>query len=280
MPPLAATDAQRLAALAGQGAALDPFEAALALAAPRHPGRSLDPLRREMQKLAAAAAARHETLRAGGAADDAGTRLAALKYALCEEGSFKAALCGPAPKPDAGDVICALDSRLAAPPLLALLHIAAAARCGWDAAALAFPGGGLVRVEAAGERLIVDAADPQRLLGAGELRAALKDRLGEAAELSASYYAPLSPLDTALAAHNYVKARLVEMEDYDAALDAVAAMRVLAPEDHRLLFDEGVLAARLGQLDRARESLAAYIGHPQTARADRIMAEDFLAALV
>jgi regulator of sirC expression with transglutaminase-like and TPR domain len=110
-----------------------------------------------------------------------------------------------------------------------------------------------------GGRLIFDPAVQCEILQAPQLRQRAKKYVGPQAELSATYYEPLSGPATLVRLQNIVKLRQIEIEDYQAALDTVRAMRRIDPGEYRLLLDEGVLCDRTGRRNEAEEALEDYL---------------------
>ena len=58
---------------------------------------------------------------------------------------------------------------------------------------------------------------------------------------------------------HHLKKRLIESEEYAQAVIVVEAMEALAPDEHRTLFDKGILYAKLGQQGQAKTALERYI---------------------
>ena len=87
----------------------------------------------------------------------------------------------------------------------------------------------------------------------------IKDKIGPEAELSSSYYEAATNRDILIRLQNTIKTRQIELEDYEAALKTVLAMRALDPGEYRLLLDEGVLSARTNRPQEASIALEDYI---------------------
>ena len=94
--------------------------------------------------------------------------------------------------------------------------------------------------------MILDPFQGCKILDAPDLRQILKNIAGPQAELSSSYYDVVSRRDILIRLQNNIKLRQIEAEDFDAALRTIAIMRVIKPDEYRLLLDEGVLRARIG----------------------------------
>lgn len=243
---------------------VDIGRAALALSAPRLKASSYGKYLHHLDKVAVEVRARYEALVEAGSADDCGVRLAALKHVLCDvhayTGDFEEG------NPDNASLIRAIDRAKGAPICLAILYIHAARVMGWDVAGLDVPGLFVCRIEHGGQRIVFDPSDHCRVLEAPDLRAIVKSRLGRGAELSASYFVPIGNRDWLVRMQNIVKLRLIEGGDYVGALECVERMRVLCPDEFRLLLDAGVLYAKTHKTDAAIEALEGYIVRAGDAR--------------
>lgn len=241
---------------------------ALALAAAHHEGISVDRYFNHVSKMASEAGARYIALLNAGAKDDAGVRLAALKYVLGEQEQYTGDTEHYNDLQNA-DLMRVIDRRKGMPIALCLLYIHVGRENGWEVDGLNFPGHFLCRMQFGAERIIFDPFDGCKMMEAPDLRALLKKSQGEKAELSADYYSPCSNREILLRLQNNVKLRLIEAEDYQAALENVELMRLFAPDDYRLLFDAGVLYARTGKPEMARDVLETYVGRVPDGRNKR-----------
>ncbi len=238
--------------------AIDLAEAALALSAHHHPGKLLGQYEHHLQKLGQDVAARFEDLIAKGADDTAETRLAALKHILHDKESYL----GDNQNYDDldnADLMRVIDRRKGLPIAIALLYIHAGRAQGWAIDGLNFPGHVLVRLEYQGHRLIFDPFNGCQLMQAPDLRALLKNTMGPHAELSVSYYETASNRELLMRLQNNIKLRQIDAEDYEGALQTVEAMRLIAPEEKRLLFDAGILNAKTGRPKAAIAVLEEYL---------------------
>lgn len=251
--------------------AIDIGETALALGLCFLPGLRAERYRHHLSRLQDQtredAAAR---LRAGDE-DTPALRARCLRKILHEAHGY--AVAGAA-DPDGANLPRAIDTRRASPALLAALYIVLAQGAGWAAEALSFPDHVLVRLDHAGQRVILDPALEGREMDAHGLRDLLKSIAGAEAELNHAYYAPLS--DRALLARlqNGLKARYAAVEDYARALQAVETIGLIAPAEARPLFDKGVLYVKMGQGAAAVDPLEAYVraaDDPQAAQDARAL---------
>lgn len=256
---------------------IDVAFAALALAAHANPDKPAEQYTNHLLKLARDVADRHAGLLAGGAEDDAGTQLAALKHILHDQEAYL----GDSEQYDNLDnanLMRVIDRRKGLPIAIALLYIHAGRAQGWRVDGLNFPGHVLVRIERSGQRLIFDPFHGCLVMQAPELRALLKATMGPQAELSVSYYDIAANRDMLLRLQNNIKLRQIDAEDYEGALATVEAMRLIAPAEYKLLFDAGILSARIGRPGAAITLLEEYARNPLSPR-ERQDAEALLAEL-
>ncbi len=169
---------------------------------------------------------------------------------------------------DDANLFRVIDRRRGLPVALAILYVGVGRALGWSIAGIAFPGHVLVQIEHAGERRILDPVENLRSLGAPALRNLLKRVAGPEAELQAAHYAHVADRDLLLRLENSRKLRLVAQGRLAEALDALAAMRMLAPCDPNLWRETGVLHAQVGNLADAAEALehALALGHDAATR--------------
>ena len=144
-------------------------------------------------------------------------------------------LCEPAPRP------AALDG--------------SARRLGWQAVGVDFPGRFLVRLEAAGERLLIDPFDHGVAIDAAGLRKRLKDLAGDDAELKPSYYESMSARAVLLRLEGNIRVRLVAQQRWEEAVSVVARMLLIAPTNAGLWREQGMLQARMDHVQAAIASL-------------------------
>jgi len=246
-------------------------DAALVLASCTHPGKSLEPYREHLRAIAdslrdAAAAADNDT-----AADRAGL----LRAVMAEHWRYT----GDAESyedPQNADMMRVIDRRRGLPVSLGILYLYAARSQGWSAEGLNFPGHFLIRLDNdGGDRVIIDPFHDGQIMGVADLRALLKALSGPAAELTPEFYTAVGNREILVRLHNIVKLRHLEAGRFDRALETVEQMLLVAPTDHRLWREAGLMHMRLGDLERALDHLDTYLtlAPPGTDR-DRI--EDVL----
>lgn len=133
------------------------------------------------------------------------------------------------------------------PVSLALLYIHVGQAQGWQVESLSFPAHVICRIEKEGQRILFDPFNSCAVMQAADLRAMLKRLVGQNAELSTQYYDIASKRDLLIRMQNNIKLRQIEGEDYLGAIKTIDVMRLLDPDEYRLLFDAGVLYARTNQ---------------------------------
>lgn len=246
---------------------IDIFEAALALALQEHPGKSADQYRQHIIKLAAQLREKYSALiEEDGLPEGAETRILALRAVMTRLQGYA----GDAVHYDDiqnADIIRCIDRRLGMPITLSIVAIAAALKAGWPVCGLNFPGHFLIRFDGEkGKRYILDAFNLYEEVDAASMRKLLKEHLGAAAELSAAYYEAASAREILIRLQNNIKFRLIEAEDYKGALACVEMMKLFAPQEHRLFFDEGILLSRLERPAAAIDALRAYLDKAPNAK--------------
>lgn len=237
---------------------IDLAQCALAFAALDQPGISLERFIHHLGKIAQECGVAHKALRESGAPDDAETILMAMKSVIAGEYEYHGDVDTYDDVQNAS-LIRVIDRRKGLPVTLAILYIHAGRANGWNVTGLDFPGHFLCRVEHNGQRIIFDPFHECRVMEAPDMRALLKKIKGPGAELSADYFLAAKNRDILFRQQNFIKYRLIELEDYAGALEAVERMRWLDPSEFRLLLDAGVLYARTDQTVAAIRMLEEYI---------------------
>lgn len=244
---------ERLARL--PDAAIDPAEAALALAALEYPLRDRNAYRLQLMDQAgelAEAAGRQPT-------DSAGQRAALLGRLLSERLRFQ--VCDDADAPeDPVNLISLLDSRRGPALHIALLWIDAARRQGWRIEPLAFPAAVLLRLtDEAGGRVIVEAGGAGEPLAVHHLRDLLKAASGLAAELEPDHYAEQSNRTLLIRLQTQAKLRYLRLGAIRRAIDTAEATLLFAPEQTALWREVGLMHLRQGNLRPAIGALERFV---------------------
>ena len=157
------------------------------------------------------------------------------------------------------NLIHVIDRRMGMPIALSLLYIYVGEQQGWRLNALNFPAHVVCSIEKDGKKLLFDPFNQCKLLNAADLRMYLKTLVNPNAELSSDYYQEASKQDILIRLQNNIKLRQIEAEDYEGAIQTVETMRKINPQEYRLLFDAGILYARLDKPLAAMRAFENYI---------------------
>lgn len=238
----------------GDGVRFDLAEAALLLAALDRPGVGTDRYRRLLEQLVTRTGQRLRARDEAGAMD----AIAAVNAVMFEEEGYS----GDERTYDDlqnANLMRVMDRKCGLPVALGILYIHAARGAGFQAAGLNFPGHFLVRIEADGERLIVDPFNGGKLLRTPELRNLLKALSGPGAELHPDHYRTVDDRQILLRLQNNVKLRLLQQGHIEAALKIVQSMLAFAPDEWTLWREAGLMQARVGDIPSAISSLESYL---------------------
>jgi regulator of sirC expression with transglutaminase-like and TPR domain len=162
-----------------------------------------------------------------------------------------------------------IDRRRGLPVALGILYIHAARAQGWGAGGLAFPNHFLIRVDVAGERVVLDPFNDGATVGVADMRALLKRFAGADAELEPGHWALVPDRAILLRLLNNLKLRLAAASRHPEALAVIDRMATLAPEESSLLRERGLLQAHLGEIVAALESLGRFIETGDGGEAER-----------
>lgn len=258
--------------------AIDLAKAALALGAMELEGVSLERYIHHLNVLVKDCESRYQTYMVEGRDDCAGLRHEILVDILADEYGYV----GDNQSYDDlqnANLCKVIDRAKGLPIALSILYIHVGRVLDWNVGGVNFPGHFMCRIEMAGERIIFDPFQSGRIMEAPDLRILIKKVLGDQAELSSDYYNLASNREILTRLENNIKHRKIEVEDYAGALVHVERMRVISPDDYRLLLDAGVLYAKTEQARAAMECLTQYVKRAPQGRA-RHEAEMLLRELV
>ena len=246
---------------------IDLFQTALLIAALDHPGRLTERYTLHIDRMIEACEQAFD-----GLDDTAKNQLNVLRDVLFSQEEYD----GDSEnfdRLDNADIMSVIDRRCGLPVTLSILYMAVAKALGWHVQALSFPAHVFLRIECGGERIVFDPFDGARVMEAHDLREKLKDLVGGHAELSSDYYEAMTNRDVIVRLQNNIKTRLISEEDFDAALERVDIMRLILPNDPRLLFEAGILNARAGRRMEAITLLRKYVDvvDSQADREDALM---------
>lgn len=245
-------------------------KAALLLGAVDSGAPSIDKYENHIIRLCDETAQRYALLLKEGADDDAATQLAALKHVMVDLHDY----CGDIDNYDDlqnVNLLRVIDRRKGMPVAIALLYIHIGLSQGWHIEALNFPAHVVCRIEKDGQRILFDPFHQCKTLQAADLRQLLKTLVSSDAELASSYYEASTRRDILIRLQNNIKLRQIEDEEYEGAVKTIERMRLIDPEEYRLLFDAGVLYARTNQGIAAISALEKYIDRaPQSERQEAL----------
>lgn len=233
-------------------------DTALAMAALDSPGISIERYQNHITKMIGEVRQRHQALLDKGADDNAETQLAALKYVIADVHGYEG---DTETYEDLQNVnlIRVIERQKGMPISIALLYVHIGLEQGWSIASLSFPAHVVCRIEKSGQRLLFDPFNKCKILQAADLRQLLKTLVSPQAELATSYYEPATKRDMLIRMQNNIKLRQIESEDYLGAVKTIETMRLIDPDEYRLLLDAGVLYARTNQALAAVDALEKYI---------------------
>ncbi|HSK40905.1 MAG TPA: transglutaminase-like domain-containing protein [Arenibaculum sp.] len=232
--------------------AIDLAETALALAVMERPQAAIEPYRDHLAELA------REVGQAAGVAPGLEDRVRALHEVIVGQYGYQGDQLTYDDIQNA-NLTRVIDRRKGLPVTLGILFLHAARTQGWSAVGLNFPGHFLIRVEAFGERAILDPFNQGQARTVVELRDLLKVTAGAEAELTPEYYQPVGNRDILLRLQNNLKLRFLKGDRVDKAVDVVEAMLLFAPGEPGLWREAGLLHAHVGNLNAAVGALDTFM---------------------
>lgn len=254
MSPAAALEKRLRAQGQMDDAEIDLAETAMLLAALDRPDGDLAPYRNHLSEIAD-----NVKLKAPpGEAPSIEHRARALVDVLAEDYGYRGDTL-TYDDPQNANLLRVIDRRKGLPVTLSILYIHAARAQGWAATGINFPGHFLIRLEAAGGRVILDPFNGGVERDVSDLRALLKQMAGLDAELVPAHYEPIGNRDTLIRLLNNTKLRAQAAKDEDRVAEILDRMLMISPEDPALLHEAGVSFAQIGNLRRAIESLEAFL---------------------
>ena len=232
---------------------IDLAEAALALAALDHPDVSLNRYRAHLSLLAREVAELNPP-----DTDTLEGRVKALQDVLVGRHGYEGDTLTYDDIQNA-NMMQVIDRKKGLPVALGILFIQTARAQGWAISGLNFPGHFLVRLEYAGERVILDPFNQGQSRSVMELRDLLKVAAGADAELTPEYYAPVGNRDILLRLQNNLKLRFMKADRVDKAVEILDGMLLFAPEEAMLWREAGLLNAHIGNLNAAVGALETFM---------------------
>ena len=246
----------RLTEIGGaEDGAIDLFESALVLAAADRPRARLEPYRRHMEGIIS------EVRTYVGSTEPLvplGLRIEGLVQVIIKRYGY-----GGTQEVfddlDAVNMMRVIDSRSGMPIVIGILFMQTARTLGWDICGLDFPGRFLVRLEAGGERRILDPFAGGAVVEPRDMRDMFKAIAGNHVELRAEHYRDMGNRDILLRLQGNIKIRLLREERFDDALETLEVMLLFAPDKPELWRETGLLHARLDHIKDAIRALEEYL---------------------
>lgn len=238
-------------------------ETALLLASIDRPDESLAPYRVHLAELAQAANA------ATRCSDSVRVQADALRATVAGQFGYR----GDSESYDDvrnANLLSVIDRRRGLPVALGILYIHAARAYGSDIAGLNFPSHFVIRLEARGQRLVLDPFDEFAPMDAAALRRRLKELHGDDAELEAAFHAPVGNRDILVRLQNNLKVRAVNAGDLPRAIEVLETMVRIAPKRPELWWEKALLHYQVGGVKTAIATLESFLDaaapgvhHPQ-----------------
>ena len=246
----------RLTEIGGaEDGAIDLFESALVLAAADRPRARLEPYRRHMEGIIS-----EVRTYVGGTEPlvPLGLRIEGLVQVIIKRYGY-----GGTQEVfddlDAVNMMRVIDSRSGMPIVIGILFMQTARTLGWDICGLDFPGRFLVRLEAGGERCILDPFAGGTVVEPRDMRDMFKAIAGNHVELRPEHYRDMGNRDILLRLQGNIKIRLLREERFDDALETLEVMLLFAPDKPELWRETGLLYARLDHIKDAIRVLEEYL---------------------
>ena len=246
----------RLTEIGGaEDSAIDLFESALVLAAADRPGARLEPYRRHMEGIISEVrtyVGSTEPLVPLGLRIEGLVQVIIKRYGYgCTQEVFDDL--------DAVNMMRVIDSRSGMPIVIGILFMQTARTLGWDICGLDFPGRFLVRLEAGGERRILDPFAGGAVVEPRDMRDMFKAIAGNHVELRPEHYRDMGNRDILLRLQGNINIRLLREERFDDALETLEVMLLFAPDKPELWRETGLLHARLDHIKDAIRALEEYL---------------------
>jgi regulator of sirC expression with transglutaminase-like and TPR domain len=226
--------------------------AALELSALDHPGIDLQPYQDMLEAIA------ERVAELGAEAETGAEQAAVLAHVLAREYGFAGDRTGY-DAPVNADLVRVIDRRRGLPVSLAILYVGAAARVGWDAAALNVPGHVLVSVGDEAGAVLVDAFGGGTIVSPDRLAALLAGVLGPGAFPAAEHLQPMTNRQVLVRLLLNQASRAEQGGDASRAAALFRRMTVIAPENGQGWWDLARMQLGARDIDAARGSLSAML---------------------
>jgi len=236
--------------------AIDPVEGALWLAKWTQPTLNLDPYRRHLETLA-----RDARAYLADDQDDDALAVEAVRQILARRYGYGGAAHSDEGLDDA-NIAHTIDRRQGGAMVLALLYRYVFQALGRDVEIIDFAPRTLIRVRLGGTRALLDPFDGACVLSARDLRQLIKGHQGEDGELTPNHLTALDPRQVLLSLQYDTKIYHLLHAAPEAALMAIEAALLIAPEEAHLWRELALLHERLDHLLDASRALERFLQLP------------------
>jgi len=179
--------------------------------------------------------------------------------------------------PENANLLDVIDRRVGLPVALGILYLHAARAAGWTAYGISFPGHFLVQVEGDADAAMLDPFSGGRAMDPADLYSILRRMMGPGAKLEEEHLAPVADRAVLIRLLSNLKARAMRSGDTSRALELLDRMRVVAPADAGLLFEQANILTRGGSPMAAKskfeDAIAADPKGPFAARAAQLLSD-------
>lgn len=243
-----------------QDGEIDLVEAALALSAWADPSLNLDPYLRHASALADETRAYlNDEVVSASLCAEAARQIISRRYGY---GTILDKL-EPDQRGDGASLARVIDKRQGGAQALCVLYDHALTGLGVRVEAIDFPARTLLRIEDDhGQRLVIDPLNGGRIINARGMRKLHRDHHSGDAEHNPFNLIALSRRDLLVALQDEVKLHYLRMASPEAAMAALEAALLIAPEKARLWREAGLLHARLDHIGDAISALEQFLNLP------------------
>jgi regulator of sirC expression with transglutaminase-like and TPR domain len=153
------------------------------------------------------------------------------------------------------DLMSVIDRRKGLPVALGIVYLHVARAQGWRAEGINFPSHFLIRLEGAGERVIIDPFNDGLTLDVSALRALVKQTVGAGSELDPRYYEPVSDREILIRLQNNIRMMAFKAGDIPRAVEVLCRLVLLEPELPEFWYELGMLEVHRERFAKGRHAL-------------------------
>ncbi|HCX66055.1 MAG: hypothetical protein CMI61_14660 [Parvibaculum sp.] len=230
-------------------AELDIASLALALAACDRPEISLDGYRTHLDEIVAAARSaldENASMPCGVAAGALAGVISGRFHYLGDAETYD--------DPRNANLAHVIDRRKGLPVTLGILYLHVGTKIGLDLSGLNFPGHFVLRLQGAGEAVVLDPFNGGQTLSPADLLSVLRGVEGPQARLTPEACEAVSPRDILLRLENNILTRAIRAGEFARAREVVTRMIWLAPQRAGLRFELGRLEVHAGHMGAAADA--------------------------